>query len=70
MITARVRTADSVAVRFGIAGGPLDSHTPAIANPGDTVLLPLLGLRDQTRYDAQAVAFGDCDTTLDSATWL
>jgi hypothetical protein len=66
VITARVHTADSVAVRFGIAGGPLDSHTPAITNAGDTVRLPLFGLRDQTRYNAQAVAFSDCDTTAGS----
>ena len=66
VLTARVREADSVAVRFGIAGGPLDSHTPGITNPGDTVLLPLLGLRDRTRYDAQVVAFSDCDTTAGS----
>ena len=60
VITAQIRTADSVALRFGIAGGPLDNSTPAITQPGDSVLLPLLGLRDQTRYDVQAIAFNDC----------
>lgn len=63
VITARTREADSVVLRFGLAGGPLDSSPPAVSEPGDSVLLPLLGLRDQTRYDVKAVAFNNCAGT-------
>src|SRR5438034_11391073 len=30
VVTGRVRRADSVAVRYGLAGSPLDSATPAV----------------------------------------
>ena len=63
LITAHVRATDSIALRFGIAGGPLESWTPAVTEAGDSALVPLLGLRDLTRYDVQAVAFNDCTTT-------
>src|SRR6478672_2832706 len=63
LITAHVRSTDSVALRFGIAGGPLESSTPAVTETGDSVLVPLLGLRDETQYNVQAVAFNDCTTT-------
>ncbi len=63
VISARLRTADSVTLRFGIAGGPLDSSTPAVTEPGDSALLPLLGLRDVTQYEVKAVAFNKCGTS-------
>src|SRR5512140_146036 len=63
LITAHVRATDSVALRFGIAGGPLESSAPAVTVTGDSALVPLLGLRDETQYNVQAVAFNDCTTT-------
>jgi hypothetical protein len=63
LIRARIHEADSVVLQFGVAGGPLDNSTPALAEPGDSVLLPLLGLHDQTRYDVKAVGFNECGST-------
>ncbi len=56
--TATVRDADSVAVRFGVAGGPLDSLTPAVPSGPGPVELPVLGLRPETGYRLLVVAFG------------
>ena len=46
VVVARVSGADSVRVRFGAAGGPLDSMTPAAATGAgaDSLDLPVLGL--------------------------
>src|SRR5256886_13767795 len=40
VVTGRVRGADSVAVRYGVAGPALDSATPAVTLPVDSVLAP------------------------------
>lgn len=56
--TATVRDADSVVVRFGVAGGPLDSVTPGVLPGGGPVELPVLGLLPETGYRLLVVAFG------------
>ncbi len=58
IVTAQVRLADSVAVRYGIGGQPLSSTTPAVAPVGDSVLVPALGLLAETPYRLQVVAYG------------
>ncbi len=58
IVTAVVRDADSAAVRFGAAGGPLDSLTPAIPPGEEPVELPVLGLLPETDYLLLVVAFG------------
>ena len=58
IVTAQVRRADSVAVRFGIAGVPLDSAAAAELVRGDAATVPVLGLLPETRYVLQAAAYG------------
>lgn len=60
IVTAEVRAADSVAVRFGMAGATLDSVTPAVAARDGSVPIPLLGLQPGAAYDIQVVAFNHC----------
>ena len=62
VVTARVRFADSVAVRFGLAGGPLDSVTPAVIPAVDSALVPVLGLLPDTGYLLAVVAYGEGQT--------
>src|SRR2546427_4892698 len=58
VVTGRVRRADSVAVRYGLAGSALDSATPAVTLAGDSVLVPGLGLLPDSRYILRFVAYG------------
>jgi len=58
VVTARVRLADSVGVRYGPAGTALDSVAPAVALSGESVDLPVLGLLPDTRYNLAVVAYG------------
>jgi hypothetical protein len=58
MVTARVRLADSVAVRYGVAGEDLGSTTPAVVLVDDAMVLPVLGLAALTPYALQVVAYG------------
>ncbi len=62
VVTARVRFADSVAVRYGLAGAPLDSTTPAATPAADSVLVPVLGLLPDTGYILSIVAYGEGQT--------
>lgn len=62
VVTARVRFADSVAVRFGLVGAPLDSVTPAVIPAVDSALIPVLGLLPNTGYVLAVVAYGDGQT--------
>ena len=64
VVTGRVRHADSVAVRYGLAGSPLDSATPAVTLAGDSVLVPVLGLLPDSRYILRLVAYGGDQTVL------
>ena len=63
LVTADVRAADSVSVRFGV-GSALDSVTPAIAVSVDSVHALVLGLLPATTYRAQMVAFNQCGATM------
>jgi hypothetical protein len=58
-VSAEVRHADTVVVRFGV-DATLDSVTPAFAANGDSVTAPILGLRPETMYGARVIAFNGC----------
>jgi len=65
VVTADVRSTDSVAVRFGSAG-MLDNITPAVAVDGETVVIPVLGLLPEQEYELRLEAFG-CGTAAGAA---
>lgn len=58
VVTAQVRLADSVAVRYGIAGEALGSTTPAVVPVRDSAEIPVLGLRAETSYSLHVIAYG------------
>lgn len=58
VVTAQVADAGSVAVRYGLEGGPLDSVTPEVVSADEAVLLPVLGLLPDTAYSLQVIAYG------------
>jgi hypothetical protein len=58
VVTAAVRSADSVALRFGFIPSELDSVTPAVAVHGETVAVPLLGLLPEQEYELRHEAYG------------
>jgi hypothetical protein len=58
VVTAQVRLADSLVVRYGIAGEALGSVTPAVALANNFAEIPVLGLRAETSYTLQVVAYG------------
>ena len=58
VVTAASLFADSALVRYGPAGGELDSVTPAVMVVGDQVQLPVLGLLPETAYQLQVLAYG------------
>jgi hypothetical protein len=58
VVTVRARGADSVAVRFGVAGEVLASVTPAVRSEVDSFRVPVLGLAAVTAYQLYAVAYG------------
>ena len=64
VVTAQVLGADSVAVRYGVGGGTLDSVTPAQVLPTGSLNLPVLGLLPATAYQMQVVAYGSGSPTL------
>jgi len=59
LVTGRVRFADSIAVRYGLAGMNLDSLTPALSSADGQVALPVFGLLPDTAYELQMVAWSD-----------
>ena len=63
IVAAEVRSADSVAVRFGRGAGPLDSITPPVIAGDAPVLVAVFGLHEATDYNIQLVAFNDCATS-------
>ena len=63
VVTARVRGADSVAVRYGPPGSALDSVTPAVVTPLDSFDVPVLGLLPGTLYEFRVVAYAGRGTT-------
>lgn len=58
IVSAQAPFADSVAVRYGVAGERLDSVTPAVAPADASGLVPVLGLAAGTDYTLQVVAYG------------
>jgi hypothetical protein len=63
VVTTRARFADSVAVRYGLAGAGLDSITPAVRPQGDAVVVPIFGLLPENSYVLQVVAYGGGQVT-------
>jgi hypothetical protein len=61
VVSASPRDADSVAVRYGLQGGTLDSTTPARL-ASDPVDLLVLGLLPATSYQMQVVAYRGGDS--------
>ena len=63
--TASVRGADSVAVLYHLddAANTPDSITPAVRPVGDTVTVPILGMRPGRRYAVRVIAYHGADTT-------
>lgn len=59
-VTAEVREADNLAVRFGETGLELDGVTPALEGTAGAMIIPVLGLRASTSYALQLVAFNRC----------
>ena len=58
VVSVSLMYADSVQVRFGPAGSPLDSLTPVTVLSSDVAELPVLGLLPATAYRLQVVAYG------------
>jgi hypothetical protein len=58
-IFLRSQFAESVAVRYGLAGGRLDSVTPPTRVRGDTATVSLLGLLADRTYELQPVLYGN-----------
>ena len=67
-VSVRVRDADSVVVRFHVAGAAgADSVTAAVLAAEDAAVVPVLGLLPSTRYALRAVAFGPGGETIGDA---
>ena len=62
VVSGRVLHADSVALRYGTRGGPLDGRTPSVVPMDDRLELPLLGLLPNTAYELQVTAWGRAGT--------
>ena len=60
LMHVRVRSADSVGLRFGEMLGRVDSSAPAVAVQADSAVVPALGLLPDTWYLLQPVAYGRC----------
>jgi hypothetical protein len=58
VVSAQVDSADSVVVRFGSAGGALDSVAPAVVPTIGTVVVPVLGLLPDHDYFLSLTAYG------------
>src|SRR2546426_4533989 len=63
VVTTRARFADSVAVRYGLAGAGVDSAAPAVKPQGDSAVVPILGLLPETSYVLRVVAYGSGQVT-------
>src|SRR5687768_1551689 len=67
VVSVRVRDADSVAIRFSIAGATgADSLTPAVRTVNDSAAVPVLGLVPSSAYVMRAVAYGSSGTSTGS----
>ncbi|MEO5589502.1 MAG: hypothetical protein ABIS03_07945, partial [Gemmatimonadaceae bacterium] len=61
-VATTVRSADSVAVRFGPAAQQMGMITPAVDGSSESMVLPVFGLMPGTDYEMQVVAFNGCST--------
>ena len=67
VVAVHVRDADSVAIRFSIAGATgADSITPAVRTVNDSAAVPVLGLVASSAYVMRAVAYGSGGTSTGS----
>jgi len=59
IVAVRVKAVDSVAVRFRLAEAPVTDEriTPGTPTAGDSAVVPVLGLRSDSRYVMRAVAY-------------
>jgi len=64
IVSAEVRSADSVAVRFGRAAAAMDAVTPAVTPLADSVVMPLFALHPAADYGMQVIAFNRCAQTV------
>ncbi len=64
VVTASIRFADSVAVRYGLSGGALDSLTPAVTVVADSAVVPVLGLMAERAYLLRLEVYGGKQTLL------
>ena len=58
LVAVRVEGAESVAVRYGAAGAPLDSITPAVAFGEGDIVMPVFSLLPATTYELRVTAYG------------
>jgi hypothetical protein len=70
VVQAVVQDADSVRVIYGIAGGGMDSATPAIAVAPGSNDIPVLGLLPSTTYQFAVLAYGDGGSAIADAPQL
>ena len=64
IVSAELRFADSVAVRYGLEGSERDGVTAAVRSPSESAVVPVLGLLPDQRYELQVVAFGTGGTVV------
>jgi hypothetical protein len=64
VVSVAVEDADSVAVRFGQAGGPLAVLTPAVLVTAGQASVPVLGLEASTSHGFEVVAYGGGHVTV------
>ena len=67
ILAVHARHADSVAVRYRIAGASADSVAPATAVLGDSAAVPVLGLLPEQHYQLHAVVYGGGGTVIGDA---
>jgi hypothetical protein len=65
LVTVHVRSADSVAVRYG-TGALIDGVSPAVVPTADSTVVPILGLEPGTRYTMLVVAYAGSVTAVSS----
>jgi len=63
----RLRDADSVAAVFRKNGEALDTSAPPVVVQGDSGVVPLLGLAEQSQYTVRLTAFNRCGIQVDDA---
>jgi hypothetical protein len=60
VVALHATNADSILIRFGPVGEPLDSATPSTPIAHGLTVIPVLGLVPETAYAMQVVAHGGC----------